>query len=102
MTSRPRVIWRLAGVLLVLAIGLFPSVMFFLWVEAQGRDPGMAALIAWVMRGPVFDLIPSVSRNSRSFSRGVDFASFRSRVAARAAATRLGLFMPRATPRGSP
>lgn len=47
---------RAAGVLATLLIGLVPSIYVFAWIEALGRNPGLAGVLAWIAGWQLVDL----------------------------------------------
>lgn len=51
-----RLLARCVWTSLTIALGLAPCVVFLLWAEAMGRDPGYGVMYAWVMGAPLVTL----------------------------------------------
>lgn len=52
----PPALLRAAGVVAILLIGVIPSVYVFWWIEALGRNPGLAWVLAWIAGWQLVDL----------------------------------------------
>jgi protein-S-isoprenylcysteine O-methyltransferase Ste14 len=52
----PPALLRAAGVVLIALVGLLPSIVVFFWIEALGRNPGLAWVLAWAAGWQLLEL----------------------------------------------